>query len=88
MSYEHLKRGNLELIFQLTITLENIEEEKILLLTVWDSIQDIKLSKFLLVSSVIWCFMNKQLEISSNSLFNATHLILSLTSNLNYALCL
>ena len=31
MSYEHLQRGNLELIFQLTITLGAIEEEKILL---------------------------------------------------------
>lgn len=46
MSYEHLKRGNLELIFQLTITLGTVEEEKILLLTVWDSVQEVKLSKF------------------------------------------
>lgn len=71
MSYEHLKRGNLELIFQLTITLGTVEEEKILLLTVWDSVQEVKLSKFFLVSSMTWCLMNEPFEISSNSLFNA-----------------
>ena len=72
MSYEHLKRGNLELIFQLTITLGTVEEEKILLLTVWDSVQEVKLSKFFLVSSMTWYLMNEPFEISSNSLFNAT----------------
>lgn len=30
MSYKHLKRGNLELIFQHAITLGTVEEEKIL----------------------------------------------------------
>lgn len=33
VSYEHLKRGNSELIFQLAIILQTIEEEKTLL---WD----------------------------------------------------
>lgn len=50
---------------------------------VWDNVHEIKRSKCVLVSSVIWYVVNKQLEIPT---FNAAHLILSLISNLGYAL--
>lgn len=80
MSYEHLKRGNLKLIFQLTITLG--AEERILLQY---GIMYMKSNEAsVCCSSVIWYVGNKQLEISVT--FNAAHLILSLISNLSYAL--
>lgn len=57
ISNEYLKEGHLELIFQLTIILGTTEEEKNPI-TVGDSEQEIKQSKFLLLSSMMWCVIN------------------------------
>lgn len=47
-----------------------------------------KTKQVFIVSSVMWCVINKPFEIPINFLFSETYVILSLTPNLGYALCL